>query len=50
MMLMFVVFPLAVGGGRLDGDPFFALEIHEVHGGADAVFALHFVNGVNRSV
>src|SRR5262249_33636163 len=31
--------PLAVGGGRLDGDSFLTLQVHGVHLGADARLA-----------
>ena len=42
-----VVAPLHVGGRRGDGDAALALEVHGVHGGADAVLALHLVDGVD---
>ena len=36
--------PLHARRRRLDGDTAFALQIHGVHGGADAVLALHLVD------
>ena len=42
-----IVLPLDVGGRRLDGDPPLALEVHGVHGGADAVLAVDLVDRVD---
>src|SRR6266542_3832457 len=39
--------PLAVRRGGGDGDAALALELHRVHLGADAVLALHLVDGVD---
>ena len=41
--------PLDARGGGLDGDAAFALQIHGIHGGADAVLTLHFVNLVDHA-
>ena len=40
-------FPLEVRGGRLDGDPLLALEIHRVHLGAHAGLAPDLLDPVN---
>jgi hypothetical protein len=40
-----MVEPLGVRRRALDRDPALALQLHRVHGGADAVLALHLVNG-----
>ena len=42
-----MIFPGDVRCRRGDRDPSFTFEIHGIHGGADTVFALYFVNGVN---
>ncbi len=39
--------PVAVGGGRGDGDAALPLQLHGVHLGPDPVLAPHLVNGVN---
>ena len=41
-----VVAPERVGGRRLDGDAALPLQLHAVHGGTDAILALHLVNSV----
>ena len=41
--------PLHAGGRGLDGDAALALEIHGVHGRADAVLALHLVDLVDHA-
>ena len=41
--------PFAERRSRLNRDAALALEFHRVHLGANAVFALHFVNGVNTA-
>ena len=49
MMLMLLLAPLAVRGGRLDRDALLALEIHRVHLGADAVLAADLVDRVDAA-
>lgn len=38
------VFPLAEGGGTLDGDALFAFQVHAVHLGAHSIFSTYIVN------
>jgi hypothetical protein len=42
-----VFFPLAVSGGRGNGDPAFLLKLHGVHGRAYPVLPLDVVDGVD---
>ena len=47
--ISFRVDPIQEGGGGLDGDPLFPLEVHGVHFGADAVLPTDVVDGLDPS-
>jgi hypothetical protein len=46
-MLISSPFPLDIRRGTLDGDAPFPFQIHEIHRGADAVFAMDVMNRMN---
>ena len=43
------ILPLAKGGGTLNGNSLFSLQIHGIHLCADTIFPSHIVNGVNAT-
>jgi hypothetical protein len=43
------LFPSTEGGGRLDGDALFALQVHAVHFGPNAILSPHIVDAIDLS-